>query len=71
VENAQKGASDLELGVKKLNSIIQNQEEPNIQLHNELQSQRQLIKDQEIIRDENATWSNEARYRNRDETPND
>ena len=55
MENAQKGASDLELEVKKLNSIIQNQEETNIQLHNELQSQRQLIEDQEIIRDENAT----------------
>jgi len=31
-----------------LNSIIQNQEETNTQLHDELQSQRQLIEDQEL-----------------------
>jgi len=48
VENAQKRASDLELEVQKLNSIIQNQEETNTQLHNELQSQWQLIEDQEL-----------------------
>jgi len=39
VENAQKRASDLELEVQKLNSIIQNQQETNTQLHNELQFQ--------------------------------
>jgi len=53
VENAKKKkkkrASDLELEVQKLNSIIQNQEETNIQLHNELQFQRQLIEDQELV----------------------
>jgi len=48
-EKKKKRASDLELEVQKLNSIIQNQEETNIQLHNELQFQRQLIEDQELV----------------------
>ena len=43
MKDAQKRANDLELEVQNLTNIIQKQEETNIQLQSELQSQRQLI----------------------------
>jgi len=48
MENEQKRANDLELEVQNLTSIIQQQEEANNQLQSELQSQRQLIEDQNL-----------------------
>ena len=48
MEDAQKRANDLELEVQNLTKVIQKQEETNLQLQSELQSQRQLIENHQL-----------------------
>ena len=48
IHNAQERAQDLELEVLKLSNIIQKQEETNMQLQGELQSQHELLQVQEL-----------------------